>query len=227
MRGKVKLDVIYNEDCLEGMSGLPDRSIDMIITDPPYSTPVITAFGRKKEKNYGDLSIQKNFFNQVKEGFERILKSQAPVFIFCDAKYYPVLFEVFYTWNTNQLLVWDKRRIGLGSPFRKQYELIYFISPDSALHFKNDKSYSDILQYKPVQSQYRLIGSQKPIELIEELVNAFTDVGNLVLDPFMGSGTTAVACKQLNRHYIGFEINPEYCEIARKRLAEVQLELLN
>jgi DNA modification methylase len=207
-------------DCLELMKDIPNNSIDMIITDPPYSTPVITAYGRKKEKNYGDLSIQKNFFLQFKNEIERILKDQSAVFIFCDTRSYPILYEVFYNWQTSQLLIWDKMKIGLGSPFRKQYEFIYFLSPDYGLHFKNGKTYSDILKYKAVPSKKRLIGSQKPLNLIKELIEAFTYKNDLILDPFLGSGTTIVAAKMLKRNYIGIEINEKYCEIARQRLRQ-------
>lgn len=217
----MELDRIYNMDCLEGMQQIPRKYIDMIIVDPPYSTPVITAFGRKKEKNYGDLSIQRNFFMQIKKQFERILKEKRPVFIFCDSKYYPILFEIFYSWQTNQLLIWDKGRIGLGSPFRKQYELIYFVSKEYGLQFNNGITLSDILKCEIIPSNDRLVGSQKPTELLNKLISAFTKEGDIILDCFMGSGTTAISCKQINRHFIGFEINPEYCEIAEKRIKGV------
>ena len=202
-------------DCLEVLPKL--NKVHLIIADPPYSTPVITAYGRKKEKNYGDLSIQKRFFIELRKSFENIIKEQSAVFIFCDAKYYPVLFEAFYQWSTTQLLVWDKMRIGLGSPFRPRYELIYFLSPDYGLHFKNKTWYPNILKFKPVPSNKRLIGSQKPMILITTLIKAFTNEGDTVLDPFMGSGTTMEACQHTNRSCIGIEINQKYCDVIKKR----------
>ena len=92
--------VLLCGDCLEVMKEIPDRSIDLVIADPPYSTPVITAYGRRKERNYGDLSIQRNFFLQIKHELENILNKQSAVFMFCDARSYPVLYEVFYIWET-------------------------------------------------------------------------------------------------------------------------------
>lgn len=69
--------------------------------------------------------------------------------------------------------------------------------------------------------------TQKPINLMKYLIKKCSDEGNIILDPFMGSGTTAVACKQLNRNFIGFEISPEYCKIAEKRLQQETLFTYN
>ena len=77
---------IINEDCMIGLDSMPNNSVDLLITDPPYSTPVITAFGRKKIKNLADLSIQEFYFTEMKKKLERVLKPDAPVFFFCDDK---------------------------------------------------------------------------------------------------------------------------------------------
>jgi len=213
----MELNKIYNMDCLEGMKQLKDNSIDLILTDPPYSTPVVTAFGRKKVLNVADLSIQEGYFKILKIEFERILKQEGRVFIFCDDKYYPILFRVFYDWGKTRLVVWDKKRINMGSPFRKRHELIFYVCRES-YNIKN-KGIPSILEFSPV-GQERIHGAQKPLELISFLVENFTEENNIVLDPFLGSGSTALACKQLNRRFIGFELNKEYFDIANKRLAQ-------
>jgi len=202
-------------DCIHALSSI-NENINCVIIDPPYSTPVITAFGRKKEKNYGDLSIQRNFFQLFKEQLKNKIKLDTPVFIFCDSKYYPILYEVFYEWETQQLLVWDKMRIGMGSPFRNQYELIYCVAQNSGLKNKN-KGMSNIIKCKPCSINNRLVGSQKPLKLINLLIQNFTDKGDTVLDAFVGSGTTMIACQDLQRNCIGIEINPEYCEQIKNR----------
>ena len=115
---------IKNMDCLDGLQDIADNSIDVLITDPPYSTPVITSFGRKRFKNLADLSIQEGYFRMVKKELERVLKPNGRCFFFCDDKFYPILFSVFYEWQNLQLLIWDKGRIGMGKPIRKQHELI-------------------------------------------------------------------------------------------------------
>ena len=88
-------------DCLELMKNIPDASIDMVITDPPYSTPVITGFGRKQTKNVADLSLQETYVKTLKKEFERILKPSAPIFMFCDDKYYSSIYRAFYDWKNN------------------------------------------------------------------------------------------------------------------------------
>ena len=101
----MKTNVCYQGDCLEVMKSIPDKSIDMICIDPPYSTPTVTSFGRKKVLNLADLSIQEYYFRSVKSEMERILKQNGRVFIFCDDKYYPILFAVFYDWQNKNLVI--------------------------------------------------------------------------------------------------------------------------
>jgi len=205
-------------DCLELMKELPEKSIDLIITDPPYSTPVITSFGRQRIKNLADLSIQEFYFKAIRIEFERILKSNGRVFIFCDDKFYPILYAVFYEWQNLGLIVWDKGRIGMGYPIRKQHELILYANQNSYdfNKFETTTHISSILKIK--HDKNRIHGSQKPIELIEYLIKGFSIEGDIILDPFVGSGTTCYAAIRTKRKYIGIELNPEYCEMARARI---------
>jgi site-specific DNA-methyltransferase (adenine-specific) len=218
--GEFELNKIYCMDCLEGLKKIPDNSVDLVLTDPPYSTPTITSFGRKKVLNLGDLSIQENFFRQIKVEFERILKPNGRVFIFCDDKYYPILFAVFYDWQNKNLVIWDKGKIGMGNPFRKQHELLFYLNRETYSYKRTEgiTHYPTILKYK--SDKNKIHGAQKPFELCKDLIIGFSEKEEIVLDPFIGSGTTAVACKQLGRNFIGFEISPEYCKIANKRLEQ-------
>ncbi len=214
-------------DSIEELRALPAQSIDLVITDPPYSTPTITAFGRKKVKNLADLSLQEFYFREIKREFERILKPDGRVFIFCDDKYYPILFGVFYDWQNSNLVIWDKGRIGMGNPFRKRHELIFYANrePYEYQRTATITHFPSILQYAP--EEHRVHGAQKPLALIKDLVIGFSMPGDNVLDPFVGSGTTAIAAKQLGRNYLGIELNPEYVKIAEFRLAQVQEPLLS
>lgn len=207
-------------DCLEVMRGMADNSVDLVVTDPPYSTPTITSFGRKKVYNLGDLSIQEFYFRSVKAELERLLKPDGRVFIFCDDKYYPILFGVFYDWQNKNLLIWDKGRIGMGNPFRKQHELIFYVNRETYQYRKSDgvTHYPTILKFSHDSNKQH--GAQKPLALIEHLIKGFSDEHQTVLDPFLGSGTTALAAQQLNRRYIGIEINPDYVKIAEERLKQ-------
>lgn len=207
-------------DCLELMEDIPDGSVDAVITDPLYTTPAVTAYGRTKDRNVADLSIQETYLRVLRQGFERILKPCAPTFIFCDDDYFASVFRAFYTWSSNQLIIWDKGRIGLGKPFRKRHELLFYVNRHGIDYNRTDgiTHYPTVLCYKPVPPNERMHGAQKPLDMIEDLIKGFTNESDTVLDCFMGSGTTGVACAKLNRNFIGMEINPDYFEIAKSRI---------
>ena len=137
----MELNKIYNEDCIEGMKKIPSASIDMVLTDPPYTSPTVHAFGRQKVNRLSDLAIQEFYFAEIKKEWERILKPNAPVLIFCDDIYSAVLMGLFYEWQQKNLVIWDKGRIGMGNPFRKQHELVFYANRGSIELNKN--------QYEP------------------------------------------------------------------------------
>ena len=217
---------IINDDCMNGLDAMEAQSVDLLITDPPYSTPVITAFGRKKFKNLADLSIQEFYFTEMKKKLERVLKPDAPVFFFCDDKFYQILFSAFYDWQNMGLIIWDKNRIGMGKPVRKRHELIFYANQGfrdfkkhgefthlpSVLNFKHDKD--------------KIHGAQKPVELIKMLINGFSEENETVVDLFGGSGSTGIACDETNRNGICFELNSEI-SIASKERGEKRKEKEN
>ncbi len=211
----VELNKILNVDCLEGLKGLPDNCVDCIIADPPYSTPVVTSFGRGIVKNVADLSLQETYFGLLCREIERVLKPEGRLFVFCDDKYYPILFRVFYSWKNSALVVWDKGRINMGVPFRKRHELIFYAC--RLAYIPRNRGISSILKFDPVGKE-RIYGSQKPLDLVTFLIEEFSEEGDVILDMFMGSGTTAIAAFQAKRRFIGFELNKESVEIAEKRI---------
>ena len=210
---------IKNVDCLEGIKELADGSVDVVITDPPYSTPVITSFGRKKFKNLADLSVQEFYFKAIKKELERVLKPDGRVFFFCDDKFYPILYSVFYEWLNLGLIVWDKGKIGMGRPIRKQHELIFYANQGSA-EFQKFGEITHIPSVLKVKHDTNKIhGAQKPVELIEHLINGFSKEGDLIIDLFGGSGSTGKACQNLNRHIVAFELNTEIANASSERLS--------
>ncbi len=210
---------IKNVDCLEGIKELADGSVDVVITDPPYSTPVITSFGRKKFKNLADLSVQEFYFKAIKKELERVLKPDGRVFFFCDDKFYPILYSVFYEWLNLGLIVWDKGKIGMGRPIRKQHELIFYANQGSA-EFQKFGEVTHIPSVLKVKHDTNKIhGAQKPVELIEHLINGFSKEGDLIIDLFGGSGSTGKACQNLNRNFVGFELNTEIANASSERLS--------
>ena len=218
----LEVNKIYRKECFEFLKELKDSSINLIIIDPPYSTPVVTGFGRKKVKNLVDLSIQEYFFRGLKKEFERVLKDDGRLFIFCDDKFYPILFGVFYDWLNLQLLIWDKGRIGMGRPIRKQHELIMYANRSSWEFNKEERTHiPSVIKVKSETNKVH--GAQKPVELLKTLIYGFSKEGDLISDCFVGGGSTAVACKQTKRNFIGCDNNQEYCDIANKRLSQQTL----
>lgn len=212
-------------DCLTIMKQMPDKCIDLIVTDPPYSRNTITAHSRKGVRNLGDLSIQEFFYRHMYEQFARILKDGGIIFTFCDDLFYPVLFASSYNClQGHSLITWDKGHISFGRPIRKRHELIMYCSKGSGGKFyatEKRSHFPSIITHKRITDKEH--DAQKPIPLIKDLLEHFSKEGDLILDPFLGSGTTAVASKSLGRRFIGIEISEKYCEIARRRLQQEYL----
>ena len=112
------------------------------------------------------------------------------------------------------LLVWKKNNVGLGRNYRNTFELIVYGKKQESENFKEFRR--DILEFNNPTN--KLHPTQKPVDLIKYLIDI--EDPKIILDPFLGSGTTAVAAKQLKRNFIGIEISEKYCEIARGRLRQ-------
>ncbi|MGI9118437.1 MAG: DNA-methyltransferase [Minisyncoccia bacterium] len=219
---------VIQGDCLEVMKDIPDKSIDMILTDPPYL--FIKGGMKSKTFNVGKNKPDSFMVNKMSDFGEKeiiyFLDSTKPklktinYFIFCSK-----LQLIFYlSWANNNKLnydicIWDKMSGSLKSKkFLKPCDYIIRIyGKGSGLKYNlNNIFYEKIKRYKSPNKYHQ---AEKPVELIEDLLFITTMEGNTVLDPFAGSGTTGVACKNLNRNYILIEKEPEYIDIINKRLA--------
>ena len=206
---------LYQGDCLDVMASLRDGSVDIVLMDPPYSTPTVASFGRNVTKRLSDLAIQEFYFTAIKSELERVMKKDAALFIFCDDIYYAVLVGLFYDWKQINLLVWDKKRIGMGKPFRRRHELIFYASRGTPVANGTMSHIPTILEYSITKEHH---GAEKPVALCESLIQELSPKGSTVLDPFLGSGTTGVAAMNTNRRFIGIELDPGYFDIACKRI---------
>ena len=206
---------------MEGIQKIASASIDTIITDPPY---FIGMTHNGKKGNYNDLIIMKPFFDSPFSEFSRVIKENGKVYIFCDwrtyAFYYPLLLKHI---SVRNMLVWDKIS-GPGSSYAFTHELILFAEKDTpCMKGSNIFRIPGFSAGAKKTNGEMLHPTQKPVEVIEKLITDSTKEGDLVLDCFMGSGTTAVAAKKLNRNFIGFEIQEKYITISENRLKQVEI----
>lgn len=184
---------IYCGDCLEVMKELPDKSVDLVLTDPPYP------------------DYHKELFNYKRGILDPLKKLACKQLIFWSAK---ADFPLDYT----AIHIWDKK-CGVGSMYERIFEI------NGQLNYKVYRHYliNSTVAAKYGQDIFNEHPSQKPIKLIRELLLEHKAAS--VLDPFLGSGTTLVACKELGRKGIGIEISEKYCEIAVKRLKNTQVSM--
>jgi len=203
-------------DCLEGMKLMPDNSVDCIITDPPYRINYYS--GHYKNGNpHKPIENDDTLFIPLDELW-RVLKPDGAMFVFFSHKV-PLVDE-----RVKNVIIWVKNNWTAGDlykDFGNQYECIaYMPKDDFKLH---SKRYSNIWKFDRISADNLLHPTQKPESIIRRLIETATDKGDLVLDCFMGSGTTAVACKQMDRNFIGFEIEKTYVDIAERRLSQKTL----
>ena len=216
--------ILKQGDCLELMKELPDESVDAVITDPLYFLPATHYQTRMKQlRNFADLGILEHFFKDFFEEVKRIVKPDGVNYIFCDGQSYPLFYFYLYKFTKSvRPLVWDKKTSINGYSWRHQHEIIIFGEmPDTKPVPSGD---GDILRYSAVKIENRQHPAEKPIKLLETLIKKSTTESDTILDPFMGSGTTGVACQQLNRNFIGYEISPDYFKIAEKRINEAKAQ---
>lgn len=208
---------LFNDDCLKVLPTIPDKSIDLILTDPPYGMEYQS--NRRKEK-YNKIKNDNNIdwlYFSIKH-FQRILKDNSHCYIFCSMHYLNKFIDYSQEFfNLKNILIWEKNNHGSGDlkgNYAPKYEFILFLSKGRKI--LNGKRHSNILKYNKTNNQFH--PTQKPIDLLEFIINKSSEKNNIVLDTFMGSGSTGIACKNTNRDFIGIELDKEYFKIAEQRI---------
>jgi site-specific DNA-methyltransferase (adenine-specific) len=196
-------------DCLTEMRKMPYKSVDLILTDPPYGIN-----SHSKNASRGKLAIAKDYgkcewdkqipHKQIFDEMFRVSKNQ----IIFGGNYF-----VEYLTNSPCWIFWDKDN---GANDFADGELAY-TSFKSAVR-KIKWRWNGMLQEDMKHKDIRVHPTQKPVGVMKWLLNKYSSQEHTILDPFLGSGTTAVACKELNRNCIGIEISPEYYKIAEQRI---------
>jgi DNA modification methylase len=218
---EVRIDTVYNEDCMIKLLDIHDESIDLIITDPPYGIlPNGKNMRNKKKDNYKWDNIELEQF--TKEWFElcyKKLKNDRFMFIMWSQKYLKLGFEIF---NPDRLIFWRHNNLTNGGNgyFSYDYDPIFVIKKGNPKLIKGKHSCD--LEYTKPQSNFKIDKlihpTQKPLLLGEHIIRIATKENDIVLDPFAGGGTFLLAAKILNRRYIGFEKEEDYCKIIDERI---------
>jgi len=197
------------------MKTIPNNSIDLIITDPPYGDNVAYGWSNKTIKNNENPLINCSALIEC----YRILRKNKSLYIFTNWKHYPFLTEfiIRYTkFKIRHLIVWRKHNFGLGWAFRNQFELILVLEKGKPKYNLND--FSDVQNASHINHNDSTHPHEKPIDLITKMINHSSKDGDLILDPFCGSGSVCVASENMKRKWIGIELDEKYVEMAKERL---------
>jgi len=195
-------------DCLELLKEIPDKSIDLVLTDPPYGIELEYDIYKDTSENWITL------FSCVLPELIRISKCVImPCCRFVKLKW------IYSNYPPDWLICWYKGSVGHRSNigFNDWEPHLVYGKPNKIMHDYFKTSPTPFNNGHPCP---------KPIKWAQWFIEKSTNQGDLVLDCFLGSGTTAVACKQLNRNFIGIEISPDYCKIAESRLKAVPEKLM-
>ena len=218
----LEIDKVYNCDCLDLMREMIREGVkaDWCITDPPYGINYAAMVSKGNGTQYGVAATPKNVYAEKKWDNQRISKEYFDLMFQCSKN--QIIFGGNYYTDylspTSSWIVWDKRcddkmRNGFG---------------DCELAWCSDKGvarvfhylYNGMLQGDMKNKDDHFHPTQKPTQLWSNLIAFYTKPNDLILDPFMGSFTTAVCCHRLQRHFIGAELDKDYFEKGQKRLEE-------
>jgi site-specific DNA-methyltransferase (adenine-specific) len=212
-------------DAVQWLRGLPAESVDLVVTDPAYeSLEKHRAVGTTTRLTHSKSSSNDWFrvfpnarFGELFDEIFRVLRRNTHFYLFCDAE---TMFIVkpeaeragFKFWKP---LVWDKRTIGMGYHYRARYEFILFF--EKGRRRLADLGIADIISEPRIRGGYP---AEKPVAVSEVLVGQSSQPGEVVADPFAGSGSVGVAAARLGRRFLGTDLNPDAVRLAATRLRE-------
>lgn len=214
---------LHQQDAVDWLRSLPDASVDLIVTDPPYESlekhrRIGTTTRLKNSKASSNVWFQifpNDRFEDLFVECYRVLKNNRHFYLFCDAETMFVVKPIaelagFRFWKP---IVWDKQKIGMGYHYRSRYEMILFF--EKGKRKLNDLSIADVIQYPRI---FRGYPTEKPVPVSEILIRQSTQPGECIVDPFMGSGSIGLAALQQNRDFLGNDMCAEAIEISQTRI---------
>ncbi|MEK7630122.1 MAG: site-specific DNA-methyltransferase [Patescibacteria group bacterium] len=214
---------VHCADCLEFMKQIPDKSIDLALTDPPFG---IGFMYEEKEKT----NTAKEYGKFIKPYFEEMKRISKKYVAMAQATKY---MQYFWDWYGEDIRIYIgcKNFVSLRKTFMNYaYDpwVFYFhdnieLRTKKKPHRNLDWVKCDTAGLRNTYNLERKHPTPKPVSMLAEMIENFTNPNDLILDPFLGSGTTAVAAQKLGRRWIGIEISEKYCQIARERLSQKPL----
>lgn len=232
----LELNKIYNKDCLEGLRKLPNKSVDLIITSPPYNIGNMKSnhikYGTYSGNNMKESEYQQWQIDILKECF-RVLKDEGSMFYNHKVRIkqgkgtHPLEWLLKTDFILKQEIVWNQGKSANCDKIRffPFSERIYWITktPKTKLYNKNNLSdvWTIVPTHKRKETGHIAVMPEKVVDNILESIE-----GEIVLDPFIGSGTTAISCIKNSRKYIGFELDKDYCDLANEKIEEYKETLL-
>lgn len=199
------------------------QKIDLVITDPPYLMNYKTGHRNNKKHRFCKPILNDSNPELIKNMIKcvyNLLKEGSAFYCFCNANhvdFFKVEIEKYF--KVKNILIWIKNNHTAGDlkgAYGKKTEFIIYAV--KGRHILNGKRDVDTLYYNRVVGNMQLHQNQKPVDLIEFLITKSSQPKETVLDPFMGSGTTGMACKKLNRKFLGVELDDYYYKIAKQRI---------
>lgn len=208
-------------DCLELLKDIPDGSVDLILTDPPYD--VITGGNKNKAAPKGILTENEQLMKTIPSFKDwlpecyRVLKDDSHAYFMTNFKNLEAMMAVIRSagFNIHNLLVWEKNNATPNRWYMKNIEYTIFARKGKAKTI-TDSGSKTCHHFDNIRDKQH--PTQKPVELMSFYVGNSTEIDAVVLDPFMGSGSTGVACVNTNRKFIGIELDKDYFAIAEQRI---------
>ena len=228
---------LINGDCLEELPKLDSNSIDLVITSPPYDNIENAGYGAKG-KDILFLKLYSDFLDKFFNEIHRVMKPTGQFYFNIKSgtskktlitPHWIERLESFQKFKLKSYIIWKYSGSfdSTKARFHLDYEIIYHLSKTDDITIYYDESEHDPLTSvwqipHSISKEDRVHITQMPEALAERMIKRGSKEGDLVLDPFLGSGTSLVVAQQLNRQGVGIEINPNNYEIAQKRLSAVQ-----
>ena len=220
---EIKENTVYNCDCLDLMKSMVEQGIvaDWLIADPPYGISYASVCAKSNGTQFGNAMAKKNIYTSKEWDNQRLTKEYFDLMFKC-SKNQIIFGGNYYTDylpTTKSWVIWDKR---CEDKLRNDFADCEMAWCSGGVARVFHYLYNGMLQGDMKNKDERFHPTQKPTQLIINLINYYTKENDLILDPFMGSFTTAVACHKTGRRYLGAELDIEYYEKGSKRLEQLK-----